>query len=188
MPRDGFAPVTFKRVAPDGPTAKATPWDTDEGEKEQDAVVQEDQAPPLSGDATRLAQTTIALRDLLDEETEFLRQRRTKQARDLHGRKNRLMTEYRALVGQLKVNDRTLGAEDSPQRVYIRKLTDEMREALKQHARVVMRLKAVSEGLIKSIGEEVAKKNRPIANYGRSARITAPKTVAPTSLALNQMI
>ena len=198
MPRDGFAPISFKRVEAEKTSTTATPWE--QAEAKQAAAEQTDlpgfegsdgsvePVPPLSGDAARLARLTIEITELLAQETDYLQAHRTKQAKELHGRKNRLMAEYKGVVSHLKVNDLTLGPQDSPQRVYIRKLTDGMRDTLKLHARLVLRLKAVSEGLIKSIGEEVAKKNRPVSNYGSSARITAPKTVAPTSLALNQLI
>lgn len=190
MPRDGFSNLSFRQVDAGKPRA-VSPWEAAQENVDPAPEIRptaEETAPPLSGDAARLAQLTCDIKDLLQEETSLLAKRRTKEAQALHGKKARLMSLYKATVSQLKVNDRTLGAEDSPQRVYIRTLTDAMRDALKDHARIVLRLKAVSEGLVKSIGEEVAKRNRPVTNYGRSARVHIPKTVAPTSLALNQLI
>jgi hypothetical protein len=150
--------------------------------------LEEINAPPITGHGARLASLTISLSELIREETQLLGKRLTKEAQKLHGQKNRLMAEYRETLNLLQVNDKLLGPKDSAVRQYIRKLTDRFREILRDHARIVLRLKSVAEGIIKSVGEEVIKKNRPVVGYGRNAGYRMPTQIPPTSLQLNQVI
>jgi hypothetical protein len=144
--------------------------------------------PALTGPGAKLAKLTISLTELIAEETKLLKKRLTKDAQRLHGQKNRLMAEYREVLNSLQVNDKLLGPKNSAARVYIRELTDKFRETLRDHARIVLRLKSVAEGIIKSVGEEVIKKNRPVVAYGQNAAYNMPTHNRPTSLQLNQVI
>lgn len=147
-----------------------------------------DKPPGLSGHGAKLANLTISLSELIQEETRLLQARLTREAQRLHGQKNRLMAEYRETLNMLQVNDKLLGPKDSSIRKYIRAITDKFREVLRDHARIVLRLKSVAEGIIKSVGEEVVKKNRPVVGYGSNAAFKMPGTARPTSLQLNQVI
>ncbi|MFC4349678.1 hypothetical protein ACFO5Q_17640 [Kordiimonas lipolytica] len=144
--------------------------------------------PTLSGHSARLAKLTVQLKDLIARETELLKERKPQEAKRLHGEKSRLMAEYKDTIGKLKVNEYQLGDKASPDRKYLRQLTDALRETIRDHARVVLRLKSVTEGLIRSVGEEVSKKNSPVVGYGRNASMRATGPVKPTSLSLNQVI
>ncbi|UTW57615.1 hypothetical protein KFE96_12290 [Kordiimonas sp. SCSIO 12603] len=144
--------------------------------------------PMLTGHGAKLVKITIALTDLIKQETELLKQRLAREAQKLHGQKNRLMAEYRETLNHLQVNEKLLGPKNSPARQYIRKITDKFREVLRDHARIVLRLKSVAEGIIKSVGEEVVKKNRPVVGYGKNAAFKTPAQMQPTSLQLNQVI
>ncbi|MFC3051234.1 hypothetical protein [Kordiimonas pumila] len=148
----------------------------------------EESAPVLSGHGAKLAKLTIELTDIIARETDLLKKRLPREAQSLHAAKSRLMAEYTATLNNLKVNEKLLGPSDSPARKYLRKLTDLLRETLRDHARIILRLKAVAEGIIKSVGEEVVKKNRPVMAYGRNASYQPLKGARPTSLQINQVI
>lgn len=144
--------------------------------------------PSLTGPGAKLAKLTVELCELIVRETKLLKDRLPREAQQLHGTKNRLMAEYRETLQLLQVNDKLLGPKDSKARKYIRQLTDNLREALRDHARIVLRLKSVAEGIVKSIGEEVIKKDRPVVSYGQNAAFKQPAVARPTSLQLNQVI
>ena len=157
--------------------------------KSPDTIPEAPEKPKaLTGQGAKLASLTISLSDLIQEETKLLGQRLTTEAKRLHGTKNRLMAEYRDTLQQLQVNEKLLGPKESPVRQYIRKLTDRFREILRAHARIVLRLKSVAEGIVKSVGEEVIKRNRPIVGYSSNAAFRMPTQIPPTSLQLNQVI
>ncbi|WP_308910052.1 hypothetical protein [Pseudokordiimonas caeni] len=146
------------------------------------------EAPIVTGHAAKLVDLTRQLGDLFRRETQFLRQQRPEVAQSLHGEKARLISEYRDTLGKLQTNQHLLGAPDSPQRQYIRSITDGFRETLKEHARIVLRLKAVTEGIVRSVGEDIARQNRPVAGYGRNAAARPASVARPTSIAINQTI
>lgn len=181
MPPDGFRPLTFRQTAPPKPVDQTPPA---EGEVTRPKA----QTPPLTGPALKVLKLTERLQSVIVEETKLLKARHPREAQKLHGEKSRLMVEYREAIGQLKQQEQVLGAKDSHERQHLRDITDGLRDALRDHARIVLRLKSVTEGLVKSVGEEVAKRDRPVVSYGAQAQIAAGYKNRPTSLALNQVI
>lgn len=145
-------------------------------------------AERLTGPGAKLVKLTKSLCDLIARETALLKARRTRDAQELHGTKSRLMAEYKNTMSQLQVNEHLLGEKDSGERKYIKFITDKLREILRDHARVVLRLKSVAEGLIKSVGDEVAKQNQPVTAYGNNAAYQVSRAARPMSLSLNQVI
>lgn len=144
--------------------------------------------PALTGTALKVATLSKKLIDLIHQETQLLSNRRPRDAQKLHGEKNRTIQEYRAAISSLHHNKGVLGPEGSPVRLFIRKLTDALRDALRDNARIVLRLKSVAEGLVRSVSDEVNKTQRPVNQYGRNATVVQSYTQRPTSLAINQVI
>ena len=147
-----------------------------------------DMAEP-SGPVAALIAATRDLTSLIERETTLLDTHRPQDIRPLQAEKARLTAEYRRALGRIKVNPQSLGPQGSPAREQIRVVTDGFQRTLQAHARVVMRLKTVTEGIISTVGDEVAKRNRPIQNYGRDAVTAAlPPAQTTTSISLNQVI
>ena len=111
----------------------------------------------LQGHAANLATLTAQLKELVARETELLQSHKTQEAAKLNGEKQRLMAMYRDTLNKVQVNQHQLGDTDSKARTALRSITDDFRETLRDHARVVLRMKAVTEGLVKSVSEEVKK-------------------------------
>lgn len=142
----------------------------------------------LTGPALKVARLTERLTNVIAEETRLLHARLPREAEKSHGEKSRLIVEYREALGSLKQQDRCLGGKDSPERSHIRSLTDLLRDALRDNARIVLRLKSVAEGVVRSVGDEVAKKNKPVTGYGANATTPRMPQGNTTSLAFNQVI
>lgn len=145
-------------------------------------------AERITGPGAKLVKLTMSLCDLIARETNLLKLHRANDAQKLHGEKSRLMAEYKNTMSQLQVNEHLLGDKESGERKYIKFITEKLREILRDHARVVLRLKSIAEGLIKSVGEEVAKQQRPVTSYGNNAAYQVSKAARPMSLSLNQVI
>ncbi|MGF1606673.1 MAG: hypothetical protein ACFB22_10075 [Rhodothalassiaceae bacterium] len=131
-------------------------------------------APPgLPGPVQSFVKITRQLAGLLERETELLQTKRPKEAQALHGEKARLTAEYRKLLSILRINEgRLLGDVQSAARTYLKRVTEAFREVLAAHARLVMRLRYVCEGIVNAIGEEAAKQNQQtVTHYGRDARL-----------------
>ena len=102
------------------------------------------QTPTLTGPSAKFAKLTIELCELIKRETKLLNDRLPREAQRLHGTKNRLMAEYRETMNHLQVNEKLLGPKNSPVRTYIRDLTDSLREAIRDHARIKVSAKKLS--------------------------------------------
>lgn len=142
----------------------------------------------LTGPGAKLIRITSELRDIVRHETELLENKRPQEIKTLQGQKIRLMSQYKDAMNNARVNESLLGEPDSDIRLRIKEATNGLREELKRNARIVIRLKTITEGILKSVGDEVSKKDRPAVSYGKSAEMMTPKSVKPTSLALNQVI
>ena len=142
----------------------------------------------LTGPGAKLIRITTELKDIVRHETELLERKRPQEIKSLQGQKIRLMSQYKDAMNNARVNEGLLGPEDSDIRVRIKEATTSLREELKHNARIVIRLKTVTEGLLKSVGDEVAKKDRPAVGYGKGAQMVTPQSVRPTSLSLNRLI
>jgi hypothetical protein len=145
-------------------------------------------AESLTGPAARLVKLTRNLTDLIARETALLKGHQPREAQKLHGEKSKIMSEYKTAMNQLQSNEHILGPKDSGERKFIRFLTDQLREVLRDHARIVLRLKSVAEGLVKSVGEEVAKQTRPVVGYGQNAGYQIARSNRPMSISLNEVI
>lgn len=141
----------------------------------------------IPGPVLQLINTTQELTALLRRETALLEEGRTQAASELHDEKSRLATEYRKTIGALKVQKHLLGPPESEIRRQIEKINEGFRTELKRHAKTVVRLKTVTEGIIKSIGDEVAKKDAPVGQYGKNAAIQG-KGRQPTSISVNAVV
>lgn len=161
----------------------------------QSAQTPSQQTPPpvipsehLTGPGAKLIRITTELKDIVRHETELLERKRPQEIKSLQGQKIRLMSQYKDAMNNARVNEKLLGPADSDMRTRIKDATNSLREELKHNARIVIRLKTITEGLLKSVGNEVAKKDRPAVGYGKSAQMIRPQTIRPTSLSFNSII
>lgn len=142
----------------------------------------------LTGPGAKLIRITTELKDIVRHETELLENKRPQEIKSLQGQKIRLMSQYKDVMNNARVNENLLGPEDSDIRIRIKEATEGLREELKRNARIVIRLKTITEGLLKSVSQEVGKRNRPAIGYGKGAQMITPQTTTPTSLSFNRMI
>ncbi|RMF15516.1 MAG: hypothetical protein D6757_04480 [Alphaproteobacteria bacterium] len=143
---------------------------------------------PLEGPAARLVSLGEQIGRLIDEEDALIRSGRISEAEALTGEKNRLAAEYHETLRILqKEADRWLGPAGSPRRERLRTASDALRRRLRDHARLVLRCKALTEGIIRTIGEEVQKRRQPLARYGPAGR-SSTLMPEPTSLAIDRQL
>lgn len=154
----------------------------------QSIGVEEGQSPALPGPVQRFLSLTRQLNDVLARENRLLEERRMLETKALAGEKSRLTAEYREALGVLKVREaELLGDPQSAIRQRIRNETEVMRQELARHAKLVIRLKSITEGVVRAIGREVEKNSNPLQGYGMSGR-SMTKQSRPTSLSLDEQI
>ncbi|WP_150005924.1 hypothetical protein [Iodidimonas muriae] len=116
---------------------------------------------------------TDQLTALLAKENHYLETRRPRESRALVGEKLRLTQDYREALGQLRVEEASaLGEKGSDIRKQVAKKTEIFRSELARHAKLIIRLKSISEGVVKAISAEAMKQKNPVQHYGNNGRMT----------------
>lgn len=131
---------------------------------------------------------TEALTMLLGRENALLESRRPRETRPLQGEKLRLTAEYRSALEKLHSDEKALlGPPDSPLRRRIRSRTERFRAELARHARLVIRLKTLTEGMVRAISQEAMRQRGELTRYGGNARVSRT-TSGPAALTLDARI
>lgn len=150
------------------------------------------QAPiATAADANQLAAHYVevmdSLIDVIGQETEAVRGGHLKQAAVLEQSKTELARLYIADTLRLRANEKRL-AEIAPQTMpeLIRRHND-FRALLQTNLTVLATAHAVSEGLVRGVSGELARKDAP-QTYGASGRANAPDPRKAVPLAVSRAI
>lgn len=119
----------------------------------------------------RLKSLTITLTDLLARENALLAERRPQDIVEFQGEKERLGHAYSEEMTLLRQNPDWLQSIEAAERTSLREATKRFKQTLDENRRALLVRKTVSEGIIRSIGEEVASKNRPVQSYSKNAQL-----------------
>lgn len=142
----------------------------------------------ISPELGNLLDLTERLIALIRRENEFLRTHRPSEAASLVEEKAGLSAAYTKEMKAAKANPDILGPKDSPARTELRTLTEAFQNELIRHGRILTRLRVVTEGIVKSIGEEINRDNQPPMGYGATGTMTLSPTSRPACLALDARI
>ena len=137
----------------------------------------------------------IALTDRLGEivtaENELLAARRSSEIGAHRDEKARLSEAYEREMADLKANQSWLAASADEDIARLKSSNRSFHAVLAKHRRAVLAAKTVTERMLRTIGEEVAKRQRPLNSYGQNATMT-PAFGGPSgpavSVALNQVV
>jgi hypothetical protein len=154
--------------------------------------VQPDTGAARLGPLDTLILVTERLIDLIAAENALLNQRRPSELTKLLDEKQRLAAIYaREMAALNKDPSRVRGA--APAEVAkLKEATARFRSLIQENGRKVNAMRIVTERLVKSIGDEVAKRNRPVNGYDKHATMRPAtsnwRVARPTSLALDQRV
>ena len=136
----------------------------------------------------RVVEATQKLIDLFHIENALLNERKIADTKELQNQKAKLSAHYQAELLALQQNPSCLGPKNSPMRKKLQKVTDTFQEEVKNHGRILLRLKTVSEGLVQSISNEASKKSGAVPLYDTNATMHINSANLPVNIALNQII
>ena len=122
-----------------------------------------------SGLLDRLCETTDALLRVLDEETALVRAGRLRAAAKLAPEKADLARAYAADAGCVAASAASLTRYERPRVARLRERHAQLRARLQMNLTVLATAHAVSEGLVRGVAGEVARKSAP-QTYGASGR------------------
>ncbi|RIK95571.1 MAG: hypothetical protein DCC73_04215 [Proteobacteria bacterium] len=135
-----------------------------------------------------LISLTRRLGEVVRQENTLLNQRRPSEATTLIEEKGRLAAAYGREMDILRKNGGARAFGSADQLRELKRETSAFRKLLDEHRRILERVRTVSEGMLKAVGEEVARRSRPPQGYGKNAAPATPRQTPPATLTLNQVI
>jgi hypothetical protein len=132
-------------------------------------------------------QLLAALVIVVDEETDLVRNHCIAQATQLGTCKQDLASRYSAATERLKANAAFLKANLPEQLAALQRHHDTFRPLLQTNLTVLATAHAVSEGIIRGVAGELARKAAPQI-YGRSGRAAAPAPSAARPVTLSRSL
>ncbi|WP_373086661.1 hypothetical protein [Sneathiella sp.] len=142
---------------------------------------------------SELVQVITRLSDILEAENSLLTQSKTQEFSANLAEKSRLVAIYNQQMTLIKndpVTYKTFPAVDIEN---LKDISEKFYAILDAHFRKLSTVKTVTEGLVKSVAEEVAKKKTPPSGYTASAALSSPlasknaRTING-AIAINQMV
>lgn len=137
----------------------------------------------------------IAMTDRLGEivaaENELLAARRSSEIGAHRDEKARLSEAYEREMADLKANRSWLAASADEDIARLKASNRSFHAILAKHRRAVLAAKTVTERMLRAIGEEIAKRQRPLNSYGQDATLNSAfggRSGPAVSVALNQVV
>src|SRR5210317_1449430 len=123
--------------------------------------------------ATTITEITDRLANLLTSENEILTHRKPRELADTLPEKERLTADYERQMAEIRRQPQMLEGLERTDMQRLRKATHRFQDALEDHRRLVQATKSVTERMIKSVADEVAKRNQPSKGYNEHALVDA---------------
>jgi len=143
-----------------------------------------DANPQTTERVEQLILLTERLTELVAQSAQAFEARRPQDAAGLVGETGRLANLYRHESTRIRGNPSVIAGVSLAQRTRLVRATEAFDAVLARQARAVGAAKTVTEGLVRTIAEEVATRRQKGASYGADA-ITAA-TPAATAITLNR--
>ncbi|TNE38840.1 MAG: hypothetical protein EP348_04445 [Alphaproteobacteria bacterium] len=146
---------------------------------------------PMTPDT--LAKVITRLKDILVEENRMLAENRPKEFTQHLQEKTRLVAIYNQQMSLIKQSPDSFRNFPKPETDRLKEVSAEFYEVLDIHFRKLSTVKTITEGLVRSVADEVAKKKAPPRTYTAAAGISASLTsrnagAANNAIAINQVI
>ena len=121
----------------------------------------------------QLIALTERLTAMLAEQTRMFEARRPQDAAAVTARSAELATLYRREAARLRADPSLIAGAPEARRRRLVETTRAFEAVLARHGRSVAAAKTVTEGLIRAIAGEVARRRKPAAGYGPRAKALA---------------
>jgi hypothetical protein len=135
--------------------------------------------------ASQLLAMTQRLVGLLEVEIEALKARRDLGAATDWDEKERLVHAWRIEVSKVKADPTLIGGIPETLKADLRTAAKQLEERLEMHAHALMASKTVTEGLVRSIANEIASTRSAPAAYGRSGAVNSGARREASGLTVN---
>jgi|GEM_PF-869815 len=137
----------------------------------------------------RFAETTRNLTSLIAQENQMLESRDVSGIKPLQGEKARLASLYESGLKTLRSNPTILGPKGSPTRNKIKEITAAFQNEVRNHGRILLRMKSVTEGIINTISEEASRQTGGmITHYNNQAQSRCNVAGGPAPIAFHELV
>ena len=148
---------------------------------------------PLAADnpadrAEQLIALTERLTQLVEANSAHLEKRQAKEILNTQDESAKLSNLYAQEMELIKHNKNLLSGIDSGLKEKLKRSTEYFQDKLKEHELLLRRMRSVTEGLIKSVANELAARNETQKGYASDASLAKPRTAGPATLTLNKVI
>ena len=129
--------------------------------------------------ASALLKLTHRLTALIEQETTLFEAKRPHEALVLQDEKSRLANIYRHEVGLAGKDSKRLEGASPAAKLALRQATEAFHAALERNGHVVNALRTVTEGVVKAVADEAARRRQDQAGYGAAGRAVSTQGRAP---------
>lgn len=135
-----------------------------------------------------LASIMRRLSEVIHAENDLIRDRRPGEIKGLQEEKGRLSAAYAKEMEFVRKNGGVSAFASADQLRELKRQTKAFNDLVENHRKLVERSRAITEGMLRAIGQEVARRNESANGYGNNALPPRPKSATPATLTLNQVI
>lgn len=140
-----------------------------------------------------LCQVILRLCEILETENDLLDQNKPESFSESLSEKTRLVAIYNQQMTLIKQDPGKYKAFPKPDVDKLKQASEAFYEILDNHFRKLSTVKTVTEGIVKSVADEVAKKKAPPSTYTAAAGMAAPRPNAKiqpanAAIAINQVV
>ncbi len=120
---------------------------------------------------SRLTELVESLGEIVTRETELLATRHPRSLADTQSEKELLAAAYEYELRHLKADPGWVDGADPAAVGRLKQAVECFDAIMGQHARRLVTVKSISEGMIQAIAEEVQRKRQPVTGYDRNAML-----------------
>lgn len=142
---------------------------------------------PTQDPISDLRTTMDDILQIVEQETELVRAGSLVEASKLQGAKAELANRYYAGASRIKAALPLLQSTQAPALAELKRRHEEFRALLQINLTVLATAHAVSEGIMRGVSDELARKAAP-STYGASGRTNAPSPSAAQPLAVSRVL
>jgi hypothetical protein len=140
-----------------------------------------------------LARLISRLSDILEQENKLLHEHNPEGFKSTLNEKTRLIATYNQQMSLVKKNPDAFKAFPKAEIDNLKQISENFYAVLDRHFRKLSTARTVTQGLVKSVADEVAKKKAPPSAYTARASVANPLSsknsrTANSAIAINQVI
>ena len=131
---------------------------------------------------------TERLTGLIERETNLLKERRPNEIADFQDERSKLSNLYAQEMELIKHNASLIEGAPTNLKQELKDLTGTFHSRLDEHKAYLTRIRSVTEGMVRAVADEISKKNKADAGYGKDGKVHTAERPAAASIAVHEVI